>query len=256
MTSITARNLTLTYPMRFRPEGGRPADPDRFVVKPNGLVTGLKVLRDISFSLSAGDRLAIIGRNGAGKSTLLKVLGGILPVDEGELLIEGRVRGLYNIHLGLRPEATGYRNIFLSGLLSGHAPKTIRDKMPEIAAFTELGDFLSMPVSSYSAGMRMRLMFAAATAFDPEILLMDEWLGAGDDLFREKAQERMQELVQKAGILVLASHQQRLLRDTCNKAILLNQGQCVAFGGLEEVLAEYMRGPGRGAAERDHAGTV
>ncbi|MGV6800557.1 MAG: ABC transporter ATP-binding protein [bacterium] len=256
MSEINAENISLIYPLNFKPETGKSPDPERFVISSSGRVKGLKVLKNVSFHLKSGDRLAIIGRNGAGKSTLLKVLGGILPIDHGHLQINGKVRGLYNIHLGLRPEASGYRNIYLSGLLSGNSPKMIRAKMAEIAEFTELGDFLSMPVSTYSAGMRMRLMFAAATAFDPSILLMDEWLGAGDDLFRSKAQERMQQLVEKAGILVLASHQQKLLKDTCNKAIWLHQGEVLAFGTLEDVLADYMNGVGQHATERDNAGSV
>jgi len=222
MTNIIAEKMSVTFPIHGK------------------LKDSIKVLNDISFKLSSGDRLAIIGENGAGKSTLLRTLGGVYSLDQGSLQTSGRVRGLYNLSLGLQPEATGYRNILLSCLIAGHSPKQIKEKIPEIEDFSELGHFLSMPVMTYSTGMRMRLLFSAATAFDPDILLMDEWLGAGDEMFRKKAQVRMREHVEKAGVLVLASHQRRLLRETCNKGIWIHKGSCRAFGDLEPVLKEYV----------------
>ena len=194
----------------------------------------VSALNGISFSLQAGDRLGLVGRNGAGKTTLLKVLFGIYQPSFGHVDVEGRVDALFNINLGFRPGATGRRNIILRGLVNGWQPEEIEAKIEPIIEFSELGDFIDMPLNSYSQGMAARLAFSIATSFQPEILLMDEWIGAGDPDFQAKARTRMTELTAQAGIIVLASHNKDLLAKTCNKILVLNQGTTDGIVTMEE----------------------
>lgn len=197
---------------------------------------GVVALANITIEAETGHRIGLIGRNGSGKSTLLRTIAGIYEPQLGEMQIQGRVAGLFNMGLGTRMEASGYRNIELAGLLAGYSRKETRERMPEIAEFTELGDYLNMPVRTYSNGMAMRLKFASGTAFSPDILLMDEWLGAGDPAFREKANQRMQKLVEDAGILFLASHNHNVIKRNCDRAIWLDNGVMRAFGPVDDVL--------------------
>ena len=201
---------------------------------------GVNALTNVSFALKGGDRLAIVGANGSGKTTLLQVMAGIYTPDSGQLRVKGQRSNLINIGLGMRLEASGRRNIVLGGLAAGHSRADVMDRCEEIEAFSELGEFLSMPVSTYSAGMRMRLSFAIATAFDPEILILDEWLSAGDENFRRKAAERMQHFVETAGILVLASHNPSLLKNNCDLGLWLREGEVAAFGEIDNVLEAYV----------------
>ncbi|KAA5804106.1 ABC transporter ATP-binding protein [Alkalicaulis satelles] len=218
---------------------------------PDGRVIGVRALQGISFTAEAGDRLALLGENGSGKTTLLQVLAGIYAPDDGVVEIDGRTTALVNINLGMNAEATGHRNITLRGLASGRTRDEIEDKRAEIAAFSELGDFLDLPVETYSAGMRMRLSFAIATAFEPDVLILDEWLSAGDAAFRKKATERMRRFVDKAGILVLASHSPSLLSDTCKRALWLDQGRVRAEGPVGDILKEYNAEMERRQVSRD-----
>lgn len=203
----------------------------------------LRALDHVSFELQAGDRMGLIGPNGAGKSSLLMALAGIYQPSEGQISIAGRIDALFNIRLGFRPEASGRRNIYLRGLINGWTPQEIEVRMPSIVAFSELGEFIDMPLSSYSQGMAARLAFAIVTAIDFEVLLLDEWIGAGDPEFQEKARVRMDQLVQKAGILVLASHNHQLIRNTCNKVMRLVRGRIDAFGTVDEVLGPVTKRP-------------
>lgn len=239
-TFLFAEMLGVTFPVRgnIREQGASETD-ERLIWNKRGKLRGVHALRNISLDLKIGDRLAIVGRNGSGKTTLLQVLAGILSPSEGRLIYRGRVTSLININLGIQPEASGHRNITLRGLASGYSQKEIEQKRGEIAEFSELGEFLSMPMMSYSAGMRMRLTFAIATAFNPEILVLDEWLSAGDTAFKKKATDRMQEFVGKAGILILASHSRQLILDNCEKAIWLDGGEIRECGPVEEVLKAY-----------------
>jgi ABC-type polysaccharide/polyol phosphate transport system ATPase subunit len=196
-------------------------------------------LSGITLDIEHGDRLAVIGANGAGKSTLLKVLAGIYAPTGGRMQAEGRVSALLTASVGLNPEATGKENIVTRGMYMDVPPRDMRAHVEEIAEFTELGYYIDMPVRTYSAGMMVRLCFAVATSVSPEILLMDEWLAAGDAAFLAKARRRMEAFVSATSIMVLASHSTALLREWCNRAILLERGRIVAMGEVDEVTALY-----------------
>ena len=227
MVSIRVDNLSLTYHLRekltFAPRDKRLPTGGR--LEGTGRKLYVTALDGVSFELEAGDRLGLVGANGAGKTTLLKVLYGIFAPTGGTLEIDGRVDALFNINLGFRREATGRRNIELRGLINGWSHEEIQARMDEIIEFSELGDFIDLPFKSYSQGMAARLAFSVATSLEPEILLMDEWIGAGDPQFQEKARNRMSELAEKAGIIVLASHNHALLKRTCNKILELENGR-------------------------------
>jgi homopolymeric O-antigen transport system ATP-binding protein len=199
-------------------------------------------LSDIDLEIEDGDRLAVLGPNGAGKSTLLKVLAGIYEPTQGEIHASGRVSALLTASVGLDPEATGRENIVLRGMYMDIHPRDMRQRVESIAEFTDLGYHLDLPVRTYSAGMVIRLCFAIATSVRPEILLMDEWLAAGDAAFLAKARQRMESFVGGARILVLASHSMSILEEWCNRAILLDNGRIVASGSVGEVAAIYARG--------------
>jgi len=201
----------------------------------------VRALRGLSFEFFDGDRVGLIGRNGAGKSTLLRVLAGIYHPTSGECVVEGKVASLLNLGFGLRDDATGYENIRLSGLLLGISMADIEQRAPDIAAFSELGEHLALSVGTYSAGMRTRLAFSIATAFEPEILLIDEVFGAGDAGFLHKAEKRMNDLVTAARITVFASHSTSLIERLCDKALLLEEGKSVMGGPVTEVVREYER---------------
>lgn len=196
-------------------------------------------LRDVSLSLERGDRLALIGANGAGKTTLLRVMAGIYEPFAGTIQVHGRISPMFDIGLGIDSDLSGYDNIRMRGLLLGLSSKQIDRLLPDIAEFTELGDYLDMPVRTYSSGMILRLTFAVATCYEPEILLMDEWISAGDAHFMAKAQERIDSFVKKASVLVLASHNLDVCRRWCNKGIWMDRGSVKAFGPVEDVAALY-----------------
>ena len=201
----------------------------------------IQALDDVSLAFEHGDRVGLVGHNGAGKTTLLRVLAGIYEPTAGRAFVDGQVAPLFDASLGMDPESTGYENILLRGLYLGLSKAEIRAKTDEIAAFTELGTFLEMPIRTYSAGMHARLAFAVSTCIEPEILLLDEGIGAGDKAFLEKAQHRIAALIGRAGILVLASHAEDLLRRLCNKAVLMERGRVILAGPLDRVLAKYNR---------------
>lgn len=237
---ITAEEIAVTFPVRSNI--AREIDQQsasRMLWDQKGRLRGVRAISGVSFELRKGDRMAVVGENGSGKTTLLQVLAGILAPETGKLTVQGRVTSLININLGTQAEASGHRNITLRGLAAGYSRAEIEVKRQEIAAFSELGEFLHMPLDTYSAGMRMRLIFSIATAFDPEILILDEWLSAGDTAFREKATKRMNDFVEKAGILVLASHSRKLILDNCDTAIWLDEGQIKASGPAKEIMDAY-----------------
>ncbi len=199
----------------------------------------IRALDGVSVKIEHGDRVGLIGRNGAGKTTLLRVMAGIYEPPSGTVEVEGRVAPLFDIGMGMDPESSGYENILLRGLFLGLRKAEIRAKVDEIADFTELGEFLEMPLRTYSAGMFARLAFAISTSIDPEILLLDEGIGAGDEAFLEKAKQRLDALINRARILVLASHSDELVRKLCNRAILMENGRVVTSGPTDEMLERY-----------------
>jgi ABC-2 type transport system ATP-binding protein/lipopolysaccharide transport system ATP-binding protein len=199
----------------------------------------IEALRDVSLNFQAGDRVAVIGPNGAGKTTLLRVMAGVYEPVSGVVRSRGRISPMFDIALGIDSEISGYNNIRLRGLILGLTPKEIEERMGDIVEFTELGDYLDIPVRTYSSGMMTRLTFAVATCFAPEILLMDEWIMAGDAAFLTKAQHRVESFVSKASILVLASHSLETCRRFCNKGVWMDQGMVKAEGPIDSILDAY-----------------
>jgi ABC-2 type transport system ATP-binding protein/lipopolysaccharide transport system ATP-binding protein len=199
-------------------------------------------LDGVTLSFRHGDRVGLVGHNGAGKTTLLRVLAGIFEPTIGTATIMGHAAPLFDVALGMDPESTGYENIVLRGLFLGLTHKQIDARVDEIAEFTELGTFLELPIRTYSAGMRMRLAFAVSTSIDPDILLLDEGIGAGDAAFLEKANKRLKEFTKRAAIIVLASHSEGLIRQMCDIAILMEHGKVLRQGKTEEILEHYRAG--------------
>lgn len=244
MPSIELKNVCVDFPiygssMSFRTEliqlatGGsirRDSEKQRFSVRS---------LDNVNLAVREGDRLALLGHNGAGKSTLLKTLAGVYEPTHGEISISGRLSPLFNLAPGWDAEDTGYENIKNCGLFLGMSPDEIRQKTPEISEVSGLGSYLHLPVRTYSAGMGMRLAFSIATAIEPEILLLDEGLSAGDASFAETAELRIQSLMQRSRILVLASHSTHLLKTWCTSAILLEHGRIVYRGPVDDAIEFY-----------------
>lgn len=197
-------------------------------------VTVIQAIRDVSLSLRDGDRLGIVGHNGAGKSTLLRTLAGVYPPTRGRYVREGAISSLIDPMVGIEANATGYENILLRGLILGVSRREMLRLMPDIAEFSGLGDYLTMPVRTYSTGMTMRLGFSIATAVSSDILLMDEWLSVGDAEFQTRAEERLRGVIQASGILVLASHSAALIERECTSVLSLSHGVAspvTAIGG-------------------------
>ena len=197
------------------------------IIKDNG-VTEVESLKDISLALNEGDRLALVGHNGSGKTTLLRVLAGVYHPCSGTITSQGRITSLLDSMLGMDSDSTGLENIRLRSIFLGISRKEINNMIDEIVEFSELGDFINMPVRTYSSGMVLRLAFAISTSVKPEILLMDEWMSVGDEHFKDKAEKRMGEFVENAGILVMATHDHDLAKRVCDKEIRLEHGRIVA----------------------------
>jgi ABC-2 type transport system ATP-binding protein/lipopolysaccharide transport system ATP-binding protein len=232
------RSATLRSRVLSRAVGGRFA--------PAGSHVSVSALKNISFEARHGDRIALVGNNGSGKSTLLRVLSEVYPPTRGSVEIVGRISPLFDATLGMSMDATGWDNIRMCGRLWGLTRSQVEESIPDIVEFTELGDYLSVPVRTYSTGMMLRLAFAIATVRAPEVMLIDEVIGVGDLRFFTKAFERLRSVVERASILFVASHADDILRQLCNKAIWLQNGTLMAYGEINEVIAAY-----RGAAA-DH----
>jgi ABC-type polysaccharide/polyol phosphate transport system ATPase subunit len=199
----------------------------------------IKAIDGLSFALKEGDRLGIMGHNGAGKTTLLRVLAGVYEPTRGELLTQGAVTPMFSLNDGMDPDATGYENIWLRSAVLGFDRDFTARHIDDIAEFSELGDYLDMPVRTYSSGMFVRLGFAIATSLDPQILIMDEMIGAGDAKFFSRAQGRLKQMIERTGILIVATHSPDILSLWCNKAMLLNHGKLVHIGDVAETLQHY-----------------
>jgi lipopolysaccharide transport system ATP-binding protein len=203
----------------------------------------VQALRDVSFALRIGDRLGLIGGNGAGKTTLLRTLAGIYEPQAGRVHVEGSLNALLDPNLGMNIDLTGRENIMLRGLYNGLTSSAIRRLEEDVAGFAELGEFLDLPVRTYSTGMVVRLGFALATAIRPQVLLMDEWFLAGDANFMERARARLEGMVRGADILVLSTHVSEVVLTWCTRVIWLDQGQVRADGPAETVLEAYLGHP-------------
>jgi ABC-2 type transport system ATP-binding protein len=199
----------------------------------------VKALDGVSFEVFEGDRVGLVGHNGSGKTTLLRTLAGIYEPVGGVIQANGRVFPLFDLQLGMDPDSTGIENIWMRGKMLGLTTKEIKDALDDIADFTELGDYLYMPMRAYSTGMAVRLGFAISTAIVPEILILDEMIGAGDAAFLSRADMRLKTFLSRTGILVIASHSMTILKQWCNKGLLLEQGKMVAFGPLDDILSIY-----------------
>jgi lipopolysaccharide transport system ATP-binding protein len=238
-TSVACRDLTLRFPVYG--VDARSLKKRLAAVTVGGRlgshagVTEVTALSNVSFELRAGDRLGLVGHNGSGKTTLLRALSGAYEPDEGEVEVHGRIASLLNLTLGIDPSATGFDNIRLRGRVAGLSTRQIEARMDEIAEFSGLGPFLAMPVKTYSAGMQARLAFGAATAVEADVLLMDEWISVGDADFQKLAHKRLLGLVERAGILVIASHDHDLLRRYCNKVMRLEAGVASPVADIDDL---------------------
>lgn len=204
-------------------------------------VSYVDALRDINLSICNGDRIGIVGHNGAGKTTLLRVLSGVYPPTKGNVEIEGKISALTDFSLGMDPNASGIKNIIFRLVFMGYTFSDAYSAIDEIVEFSELGDFINLPVRTYSTGMYLRLAFAISTHFTPDILILDEVIGAGDEGFRHKAKTRLDDLLSRARIVVLSSHDLGAVREYCSAAILMEKGQIVESGMVERVVEAYTR---------------
>jgi|APTNR8051073442_1049403.scaffolds.fasta_scaffold02989_1 ABC-2 type transport system ATP-binding protein/lipopolysaccharide transport system ATP-binding protein len=205
----------------------------------DGIATSVKALDNITLTLRPGVKLGLIGRNGAGKTTLLRALAGIYEPTGGRIIINGTTASMTDLMMGMDMEATGRENIFLRGVFLGLSFERARALVPEIADFTELGEYLDLPMRTYSAGMMLRLSFAVSTSLRPDILIMDEVIGVGDQSFYAKAEARLNEMIDSAHIFVVASHDNDIIRRFCNRAMVLHQGHIMFDGEVEAALAYY-----------------
>lgn len=196
-------------------------------------------LKNVRFALEKGDRLGIVGLNGAGKSTLLKVIAGVFKPTEGKVIRKGRIAPLLELGAGFDPQYTGAENIYLYGAVLGFSKEFIREKFDEIVEFSELGKFINVPLKNYSSGMRARLGFAIATVVEAEILILDEVLSVGDAKFRKKSEAKIMSMFDKGVTVLFVSHSIDQVERLCNKAILLEHGELLAYGPVEEIRAIY-----------------
>jgi len=204
----------------------------------NGIVL-IKGLAGVSLSVADGERIGLVGHNGSGKTTLLRVLSGIYRPTRGVVHVDGECVSLINISLGIDPEATGRENIRLRAAMMGMSKSDLARQFDEIAEFTGLGDFLNMPLRTYSTGMQLRLAFSISTAVRPEILVMDEWLSTGDEDFKAKADKRLHDIVSTTNILILASHSRDLILRNCSRVVWMEHGKVKMDGPAEEIVESY-----------------
>ncbi len=232
MSSIVAKNLVVEFPMYW---GRSRSLKNTFIRAATGGLLArdaadrvvIQALNDISFEFREGDRVGIVGHNGSGKSTLLRTIAGAYEPVSGTIDVTGKLATMLSITLGMDTESTGYENIFLRAIIMGLTRREIEPLVEEICEFAELGDYIHMPMRAYSSGMSMRLAFAISTCIPADIILMDEWMSVGDAEFSRKSQSRLQVMVDKARILILASHDEHLIRKNCNKIMHLDHGKLV-----------------------------
>lgn len=227
---INAKNLTI----RFSVDANNSKSFKKLLASTavgGGILTskagGKKVnaLKNINFTINSGDRVGLVGHNGSGKTTLLRVLSGIYQPSDGAISVGGRINSLLDIGVGLDSDSTGYENILIRGILLGLDKKEIESRIDEIADFSELGDYLNMPLRVYSSGMLLRLAFSVAATIKSDVLLMDEWLSVGDAAFNKKATNKLNEIINNSSVMILASHSFYLIKNTCNRVFLMNHGE-------------------------------
>ncbi len=238
-TSLELFGVTLDYPVySVRAKSLRSSVMNLAVggrlMKDQSDTAVVRALSNIAFKIEEGDRLAIIGHNGAGKTTLLKVIAGIFEPTEGVVDVKGRLTSMIAVGLGMDPEASGIQNIYNMALMRLVRKSVIKERIPSIVEFAELGAFINLPVRTYSAGMVARLNFGVATELDADILVLDEWMGAGDAAFHDKAAKRMERFVASAKMIVVGTHDLGLVRHVCNKVCVLDGGRMSYFGPVEE----------------------
>jgi ABC-2 type transport system ATP-binding protein/lipopolysaccharide transport system ATP-binding protein len=245
MTRIVLDHLSVSFPVydikgrSLRKDILRIGTGGRIVSNTDNDRVYVNALDDISLTIEHGQRVGLVGHNGAGKTTLLKVLAGIYEPVTGRIMVDGTTAPLFDLMGGMDMEANGWQNIRLRGMLLGLSRREIKEKTEQIVEFCDLGDYLSMPVRTYSAGMLVRLAFAIATSSPADILLMDEMIGAGDATFIARAEARLKAFVSTASIMVIASHSEDILRRWCTHGVLLRHGQIAAVGSIEDVLQRY-----------------
>jgi ABC-2 type transport system ATP-binding protein len=244
MSEIILKNVSLDFPIygantRSLKKRLLRATTGGLIKQTDSAVITIRALNNINIHIEHGDRVGLIGHNGAGKSTLLKVLTGIYEPMMGTMKVDGKVTALLNVMLGLDPESTGLENIFMCGVLNGLTFKAIEAHTKAIADFTDLGDYLSMPIRTYSSGMQLRLAFAIATSIEPEILIMDEVVGVGDAQFMHKAQTRLDNLIKNSKIMVVATHSEEIIKNICNKVLVMDAGNMLFYGPPAEGIALY-----------------
>lgn len=240
---IEARHVRLAVPIVTPMERSLFSNPlrlfsDLYLARSQRSMTVL--LDDVTLRLAPGERLGLIGANGAGKSTLLRLLAGIYQPTSGVLKVNGTVKGLFDISLGMMPEATGLENIYLRGYQMGLSSRRIRTLIPQVLEFSELQDDAEKPLATYSTGMRLRLAIAVSTMIEPDILLLDEWIGAGDARFSAKIRARMMSLVEGSRGFVLATHNIGLMKSLCTHGLVLSKGKVVFSGKVDDAQAFYL----------------
>jgi ABC-type polysaccharide/polyol phosphate transport system ATPase subunit len=196
-------------------------------------------ISDISFEVQKGDKLGVIGLNGAGKTTLLRLIAGVMKPTEGNIQINGKIVPLFALGAGFNPDYTGRENIFLKGALLGYKKRFLQERYDEIVEFSELDDFIDVPLKNYSSGMKSRLAFSIASMVEPDILILDEVFAVGDAKFRQKSQERMQSFLNKDTTVLYVSHSLGQVKRICNKAIWLEKGKLITQGPVDEVCEAY-----------------
>jgi ABC-type polysaccharide/polyol phosphate transport system ATPase subunit len=245
MSSIVLKNVAVTYPQASRIKRSIRTQLISYASALGGKLErssegiAVRALENVSLSVAPGERVGLIGPNGAGKTTLLRVIAGIFKPSSGSRVVVGRPHPIFSSDLGIAPSASGLENIYLRGYALGLSHRDITARIREIAEFSELGPYLAMPVEIYSPGMAARLAFSVTTSITPEILVLDEWLGTGDQHFAKKAEARMRQLIDATQILIFASHRLQLLRDIATRLILLDRGSIIADGDPEAVLQLY-----------------
>lgn len=212
------------------------------------LLKDITAIDGLTLDIKEGERVGIIGHNGAGKSTLLKTIAGIYPIESGILHVKGKIRALFDLSLGFDLESTGRENILYRGLLLGAMPEEIQNRVEEIVAFADIGEFIDFPVKSYSSGMLVRLAFAVSTWLPGELLLLDEIIAAGDAQFQLKARQRILDLIDEAKIMVFVSHDMETVRSVCNRVVWLSKGKLVEDGAPDLVVREYLSSMNKGEA--------